>query len=183
MGLWNCIRCNSVKIGRLEEAWIIFHRVSVTSLESIVRKGIMHQPVKVCIKHMYIEQMKMSFGVIYETESCLYLSKPCSSKHLTGSQTFPPPPPLAEALTTDVLSSDFHLSSFCLFHWKLVPYKSFIVVSILKADRTSSICLRRKETGFGEISCSYGTKFLRSTEKNENENCSLWSKVWVLLYS
>ncbi len=45
----------------------------------------MHQAVKVCIKHMYIEQMKMSFGVIYETESCLYLNKPCSSKYLTGS--------------------------------------------------------------------------------------------------
>ena len=165
MGLWNCIRCNSVKIGRLEEAWIIFHRISVTSLESIVRKGIMHQPVKVCIKHMYIEQMKMSFGVIYETESCLYLSKPCSSKHLTGSQTFPHPLPRSRLLRQMYCHRIFTFRRFCLFHWKLVPYKSFIVVSILKVDRTSSICSRRKETGFGEISCSLGTKFLRSTKK------------------
>ena len=75
----------------------------------------MHQPVKVCIKHMYIEQIKMSFGVIYETESCLYLSKPCSSKHSTGSHVLSPTLSPVPAFMTNALSSGFPLSSFCLF--------------------------------------------------------------------
>lgn len=138
---------------------LFFHRISVTSLESVVRKGIMHQPVKVCIKHMYIEQMKMSFGVIYETESCLYLSKSCFSKHLTGFQALSPSPTPVSAFITNALSSGFHLASFYLFLSKLVPYKSFIVVSVPWFDRTSGICSRTRMARYGKVRYSYGNTF------------------------
>lgn len=78
----------------------------------------MHQPVKVCIKHMYIEQMKMSFGVIYETEPCLYLSKPCTSKHLAESRQPPfPSQPSSHNKYIVIWFSPFFCSRFSGENW------------------------------------------------------------------